>query len=114
MAADKESRKHGRIDVRWPIQTFEDESKIEGETKNISESGVLISMVKPLRLYQEYRISILLPNHSRLELGGKVIWSDLYGIASDDQVYGVGLCFVKVSEKDCEILYRAATEHPAA
>ena len=95
-----ENRNHPRIKVTWPVTIITDDRKIGGETRNISESGILISTSEPLRLNEIYQIALHPPGHEWVELGCTVIWSDLYGIDPDDKVYGIGFCFVRVSEAD--------------
>ena len=98
--ADKiEKRRNPRIRVKWPITILTNGSKIEGEIRNISKAGILILPKEPLCLYELYRVHIRPPNCQSRELTCKVIWSDLYGIDSEDEdiVYGIGFCFVKIS-----------------
>ena len=90
-----ERRKQERINVRWPITVFTDKGTIEGETRNISVSGMYINCKVPLSLNESYRVSITPPNHQNIELTCKVVWSDLYGI---------GFCFVEVPDEDRHLL----------
>ncbi len=104
MSNEAEKRKHARFNLKWPITILTGNSPIEGDTINVSETGMLLSTKKPLRLYESYRITIKPSKEQNLELTCKVIWSDLYGIDPDDTVYGMGLCFVLISEKDIQVL----------
>jgi len=96
----KDQRRHPRIKVRWPVSIRTDHHPTEGETRNITEAGMLICTKDPLKLNASYRICLFPPNHPPLEFGCTVVWSDLYGIDAQDTVYGVGFCFVKVSDED--------------
>ena len=100
MAAETERRKEPRIEVRWPVSVFADHGTIEGETRNISISGLAIFCDEPLRLNESYRISISPPDQSAVGISGKVIWSDLSGIEGDDTTVGMGVWFVEISEED--------------
>ena len=44
--------------------------------------------------------TIVPPGKAMSEFTGKVIWSDLYGIDKDEKAYGMGVCFVEISEND--------------
>ena len=97
---DIDKRQHKRVSIKWPIEIHSEDKLIEGETINVSESGILISTKEPLRLNEDYIISLFPPDADVLELHCTVVWSDLYGIDQSDTVYGVGICFVKVSENE--------------
>ena len=97
---DIDKRENIRVKIKWPVTIHGEDEPIEGETRNVSESGILICTKKPLRLNGDYVISILPPDADSLKLHCTVVWSDLYGIDPTDTVYGVGICFVKVSENE--------------
>ncbi len=97
---DINRRQHKRTSINWPIKVHSEDKLIDGETRNVSESGILISTKEPLRLNEDYLISLFPPDADVLELHCTVVWSDLYGIDQSDTVYGVGICFVKVSENE--------------
>ena len=96
----RENRRHSRVKIKWPIAILIDDTTFEGETRNITEAGLLICTKEPLRLNKDYRISLFPPQRETVELNCTVIWSDLYGIDPQDTVYGVGFCFVKVTDED--------------
>lgn len=95
-----DKRQHKRSSINWPIKVHSEDKLIDGETKNISDSGILISTKEPLRFNDDYIISLFPPDADVLELHGTVVWSDLYGIDPSDTVYGIGICFIKVSEDE--------------
>lgn len=99
MANNSERRQYARIKVRWPITILTDNSTIEGETRDISPSGMFINGKEPLQLNQTYQISVMPPNHHNIDLACKVIWSHFY-TTDGEKIYGLGFCFVKVSEED--------------
>lgn len=72
----------------------------DGETTNVTPQGVGIVCDEPLQLNASYSLTIRPPNHSPLEVTGKVVWSDLYGIDGDNKTVGIGICFIEISEKD--------------
>jgi Tfp pilus assembly protein PilZ len=71
----------------------------EGETANIAANGVGIVCDEPLELSGSYTLAIRPPNYEPIEITGKVVWSDLYGIDGNKTV-GIGICFIEISEKD--------------
>lgn len=103
MANNIERRQYTRIKVRWPIIILTDKSTIEGETRDISAAGMFINGKEPLQLNQTYQISVMPPNHHNIDLGCKVIWSHSY-TTDGENIFGMGFCFVKVSEEDRNFL----------
>ena len=112
MAEKIERRKHQRVQVAWPVNVFTDHGTIEGETKDISGEGVSISCEEPLALNENYRIGIIPPNHKIIDITGKVVWSDLYGIDENNTAFGMGLCFVKIPNSDHSSLENIVSGHP--
>lgn len=94
-----EKRKSPRVEVRWPINLSSNQETIEGETVNISSDGISLCCDDPLPLNAIFNISIMPMNQSMIEIKGKVIWSDCYGI-EDETTYGIGICFVEISDED--------------
>lgn len=111
LASTIERRKYHRINVAWPISIVSGEESIEGKTINITVDGVLISCEEPLQLDEVLRISINPPNHQGVEVNGKVIWSDHYAIDEQDATFGIGICFVKISDVDCHFLKDFVSAH---
>jgi hypothetical protein len=93
-----EKRKQARVEVRWPIKIFTDDGPVEGETLNISFDGISITC-EELAINKIFTISIEPLNQSVLELRGKIIWSDSYGIEGGN-TYAVGVSFVEISDED--------------
>ena len=112
MAEKIERRKHQRRKVTWPVNVFTDQGTIEGETKDISDEGVFISCEEPLVLNEKYRIGIIPPDHEIIDITGKVVWSDLYGIDENNTAFGMGICFVKIPYNDQYFLDDVVSAHP--
>jgi len=106
-----ERRRHPRIDVRWPLAIMAAHGTIEGETRNISESGFAIHCDEPLPIEEIYAISISPPDHPPIGINGKVVWADLYGIEGEDTTVGMGVCFVEISEEDRQFLRDVVAAH---
>jgi hypothetical protein len=99
---ENEKRKYPRVEVNWPVTIYFDNKTIEGVTTNISVEGVSLQCDKPLPVNKDFSILISPPEHQAIDLKGRVVWSDLYGIdgAHKIDVYGIGACLVKLSEED--------------
>lgn len=93
-------RKNERVYVKWPVTIIMSSGTFEGETTNITNQGVGIVCDEPLHLNATYTLIIRPANHEALEVTGKVVWSDLYGIDGDNKTVGIGICFIEISEKD--------------
>ena len=99
-----DKRKYPRIEVRWPVVLTDNQGNIEAETKNISVNGVFIESNQKLRLVETYQLSIKPPDHQPIKVTGKVIWSDSYVKTSKDIIYGFGIGFLEINDKDWSFL----------
>lgn len=99
-----ERRQYPRYEVRWPVTVFADDDKTTGETIDIAIDGISVCCEKPLRIKQVYRILILPPDSQIIEVAGKAIWSNLYGVDDNDATVGMGICFIEISDNDRELL----------
>ena len=93
-------RKNERVYVKWPVTIIMSSGTFEGETTNITAHGVGIVCDEPLNLNESYTLIIRPANYGTLEVTGKVVWSDLYGIDGDNKTVGIGICLIEISEKD--------------
>jgi len=93
-------RKHYRMDVRWPVTIIMNSGTVEGETMNISAQGVSVSCDDPLLLNEIYTLHIRPPDYDVIEVSGKVVWSEIYGIDGENKTVGIGVCIVEISGKD--------------
>jgi hypothetical protein len=73
---------------------------VEGETTNISAQGVSITCDEPLLLNEIYTLHIRPLDYDSIEVSGRVIWSDMYGIDGENKTVGIGVCIVEISDKD--------------
>jgi len=104
MVDNTEKRTEHRSEIRWPITLFTDHGPISGETTNIASRGMLISCEEPLHLKEVCHLTISPPDHEVIEVEGKAIWSDFYGISNEGTRYCIGMCLVKISDEDLEFL----------
>ena len=89
-----------KIKVKWPVTVNAGANLIEGVTRNITDAGMLILSKEPLRMDKQYQITVRLPNYLNRILTCRVIWSNLYGIDPQNDIYAMGYCFLKASGKD--------------
>ena len=59
---------------------------------------MFITCKEPLAINETYQIELTPPKQDPIELGCKVVWSDLYGIDGQKKTFGMGFCFVQVAE----------------
>ena len=104
MNSGSDKRKHPRVNARWPVTVFTDQGEIDGETINISLEGIAICCDEPLHLNRIFRISIITLDDHIIQVFGKVVWSDVYGMDDQETEIGMGVCFVEVSDKDRHII----------
>jgi len=109
MLARREKRRSKRSEVRWPVCVESEHGTIQGEIRNISLSGIYVRCDEPLRVNEDFRMAIIPPNRQAIGLTGKVVWADMYGIDSDENIFGMGLCLVEIAEEDQEFLQNAVS-----
>jgi hypothetical protein len=73
--------------------------------------GLFMYSEEPLRLNETFHMQINTPNHKATDFTGRVIWSDLYAFGDQNTVYGTGICFVKISERDRHLLNEILSTH---
>jgi len=103
----KEKRRSKRSNVRWPVAVESEQGTIQGETRNISLSGIYVRCDEPLRVNEDFRMAIIPPNRQAIGLTGKVVWADMYGIDQDENAFGIGICLVEIAKEDKEFLQNA-------
>lgn len=105
-----EKRKLPRIGVRWPVTMITEKGSVEGEARNITMEGVFIHCMEKLSLNETYRL-LIHPSGEKIEVMGKLVWSNLDSAADRDILPGMGFCFVKVSEGDRDLLRDAIEKY---
>jgi PilZ domain len=99
-----ERREMSRIYVTWPITVITDGGTIEGESVNITPSGVFVRSKQVLKENETYQLIIKLPNKKQVLLKGKLVWSNLNGEELSEPFAEMGFSFVKVDEQDQRLL----------
>jgi len=99
-----ERRKAPRINVNWPVTIITSEGMIEGESRNITPSGVFIHCKKKLPEDEVYQMIIKLPNGKQIVVRGQMMWSNLNGREDTGALVDMGFSFIKMSEQDQKVL----------
>jgi hypothetical protein len=115
MSNEAENRRHPRVNARWPLTLLRQHERIEGETRNISISGVLIQSDEPLRLNEFLRLSLEPPLIPPIWVSGEVVWADSERSSEKTENHLMGFSFGKISYVD-RTLFRdlvsiASTQH---
>jgi len=99
-----ERRKAPRISVNWPITVITSQGTIEGESRNITPSGVFIHCKTKLPEDEVYQIIIKLPDGKQIIVKGQMMWSNLNGRENTGPLVNMGFSFIKISDQDQKIL----------
>jgi Tfp pilus assembly protein PilZ len=95
-----EKRKQHRYKIRWPITIYTRKGPIDGESRNITGSGIFIHCQEELNQDEVYKMVIKFPEREPVELKGRLVWSNLEGVDSKGAFAGMGFSFVKFSSED--------------
>jgi hypothetical protein len=99
-----ERRKAPRINVNWPITIITSQGTIEGESRNITPSGIFIHCKKKLPEDEVYQMIIKLPNGKQIIVKGQMMWSNLNGREDTGSLVDMGFSFIKMSDEDQKVL----------
>jgi hypothetical protein len=94
MATGAERRRHERANIRWPATVETSRGLMEGETKNVSQSGAYIECALPSEPGEEVTLRILPPDRAPLKIAAEVIWT------AGNSPFGMGMVFTEISEED--------------
>lgn len=104
MDKELENRKNPRVNARWPLTVLSKHGRIEGETRNISVSGVLIKCDEPIYENEFLRLALEPPLKMPIWVSGEVVWSDSDKSHKDSKNYEMGFSFVEISDVDQTLL----------
>jgi hypothetical protein len=99
-----ERRSMPRINVNWPITFITSQGMIEGESRNITPSGIFIHCKKKLPENEVYQMIIKLPNGKQIVVKGQMMWSNLNGREDTGALVDMGFSFIKMSDQDQKVL----------
>lgn len=100
-----------RLSVRWPLAIKTDGGEASGETRNITGEGVFLYCSE--RLYEGvvYPVTLKLPE-KRVEVAGKVTWSNLDSFTPLNFNPAMGFYFIRIDDdKDRQSLREAIVAH---
>ena len=103
-AGRAEKRRHLRKEINWPVAIITDYVTIEGVSTNISSEGIFVRCDEPLPADEAFRMSILPPKQKAIEVVGKLVWSEFYGMEKGSMAFGMGICLVELSEENQNVL----------
>lgn len=100
-----ERRENSRVEIIWPIDVETDQRTIEGETRNISSSGLYTYCEEPLQVNKIYRLAVYPQNRVEMGVSGKVVWSESYDLDDERVRFGIGIEIIEISDEDRMFLY---------
>ena len=112
MVDNAERREFPRVRVKWPVSVVTDNATILAETRNITVNGIFILSKDLLRLNETFPFHISPPNRQPIEVTGTVVRSDHQAFDERNISYGMGICFIKVSNEDRHFLEDVISAHP--
>jgi hypothetical protein len=109
----EEKRRCPRAQIRLPVVLDTPQQLLTGETINIGADGVFISCKDPLKEKQIFNLAMIdVPLlNCRLVATAKVIWSNVHPHTVGFLPMGMGVQFIRISEKDRKYLSVAVSEY---
>ena len=107
MASDHDMRNQPSIAARWPITIITKRGRIEGESRNITVTGVFINCEEEIQKDETCRMVIKPPRKNSIEVKGKLVWSNGDSNNRRRSLPGMGFSFVKVNKEDLHLLNQA-------
>ena len=85
-----QQRRHPRLDLAVPVDIHTYDDKHLGETKNISQGGMLLHALAPVSISQPIRLKFTLPPQSQIEIPAVVTFKkgQQIGVRFDPTHYG--------------------------
>jgi Tfp pilus assembly protein PilZ len=96
----EEKRRHPRIAISWQASIETSDQTDNAQIKDISLGGAFVVCSEPLALNAMFKISIRIPNQEPLRLKAEVVWSNRNMSAERVVNRGMGIRFIKNTEKD--------------
>ena len=113
---DRRSGKRVKL-IKWPANILIKDKSIDGITRNISVRGAFIYYFQPhgnnlpLQLHEVVDLIIEATGVAPLFISAEVIWSHTLSSDEKNTLFGVGLRFIEVAEKDRQFLQDFVTVH---
>jgi len=93
-----------RTVARWQVSLPNPQSRIIGETENISPEGALVSCQDLPPFEEDFAMLIEPPNRHPLDVTGKVVWTTVFCQSDGSERLGADVQFVSISDKDRKYL----------
>jgi len=110
---EEHTRQHRRAKVSWPVTIKTQEGIIERITYNISPNGAFIRGLSPLELYEFVDMTVGGPDRL-ITVKARVVWASSQAPPEKDMPRGMGVEFVKISDKDREFIFSYCSGHDFA
>jgi hypothetical protein len=107
LGSDRDKGSQPSIAARWPITIITKKGRVEGESRNITVTGVFINCDEELQKDETCRMVIKPPQKNSIEVKGKLVWSNRDGHNRRRSLPGTGFSFVKVNKEDLHLLNQA-------
>jgi hypothetical protein len=95
-----ERRQHPRIKARWPVTIITDQTTLEGESINITYSGLFVRCGERLEENEICQLILRIPGRDPIVVKGHMIWSNLDSAGEKNHLSGMGFSFFKILEED--------------
>jgi uncharacterized protein (TIGR02266 family) len=108
--AGKENREHPRVDINWPVSMETPNGTINAEVTNVSIGGAFICCRNPLPIGEVFPLAMVGPNNEPVMATAKVVWSNVS--VPEDKVInrGMGVRFIKMSERHIQLVRKICLE----
>ena len=99
-----ERRHFDRFEVAWAVDCVASDTFLYASITNISEMGIFVRTVEPLRVGTLLRLCFAPPGEEAFELGGCVAWVNRVREGGDNPNPGMGVRFVELTAEARERL----------
>jgi len=100
MSRNQERRQHPRAEVEWPVTIQRDHRFLDGLTRNLSYRGACVCCNHKLHVGEQVHVAIPSSDRPPLVLDAAAVWSNILSLDETCGIYGIGMRFIEISEKD--------------
>ena len=104
MTRNQERRQYPRAEVKWSVTIQRDNRFLDGLTKNLSYRGACICCNHKLHVGEQVHVTITSSDRLSLVLDAAAVWSNILSQNETCGIYGLGVRFIEISEKDRQTL----------
>ena len=107
----EELRRHPRMKVSWPAAMEIRHGSIKVRLKDISLGGAFVICTESIALNEQFRLYIEVPEEDTFALNAEVVWSNM-NVPEEKVIHrGMGIKFVKNTDKARKRLEKAISNH---